>query len=130
VNQSLRPRRQGWQSDEGLKRQQARSARRSTPPGRTASQPPNLGLRSQHLLLLKVLLGSPVDRNVLLTLRRRRRARRGGGAVDAFDLRDRGQAASGGNDRDAAAAGLVAATHELQSRGGSESSNREIESCR
>ena len=55
----------------------------------------SLGLRSQHLLL-KVLLSQPLLLKVLLTRRRRRRARRGGGVVGAFDLRDRGQAASGG----------------------------------
>ena len=57
-----------------------------------------LGVRSQHVLL-----------KVLLTRRRRRRARRGGGVVGAFDLRDRGQAASGGTGR--TAAGAAAADH-------------------
>ena len=42
VSQSLRPRRQGWQRDEGV-RHQARAARRSAPPGWTASQPPKVG---------------------------------------------------------------------------------------
>ncbi len=73
----------------------------------------SLGLRSQHLLL-KVLLRQPLLLKVLLlkvllTRRRGRRARRGGGVVGAFDLRDRGQAASGGTGRNAA--GAVAAAH-------------------
>ena len=72
-----------------------------------------LGLRSQHLLL-KVLLSQPLLLKVLLlkvllTRRRRRRARRGRGVVGAFDLRDRGQAASGGTGR--TAAGAAAADH-------------------
>jgi hypothetical protein len=66
----------------------------------------SLGLRSQHLLL-KVLLSQPLLLKVLLTRRRSRRARRGGGVVGAFDLRDRGQAASGGTGRTAAGSAAV-----------------------
>jgi hypothetical protein len=63
-------------------------------------------------LLLKVLLSQPLLKvillKVLLSRRRRRRTRRGGGVVDAFDLRDRGQAASGGTGRNAAVAAAFA----------------------
>ena len=62
----------------------------------------DLSLRSQHVLLLKVLLSSTVKHTLFLTRRRRRRARRGGGGVGAFGLRDRGQAASGGTGRSSA----------------------------
>ena len=65
-----------------------------TSPWAAAAALRSLGLRSQHLLL-KVLLSQPLLLKVLLTRRRRQRARRGGGVVGAFDLRDRGQAASG-----------------------------------
>jgi hypothetical protein len=68
----------------------------------------DLGLRSQHVLLLKELLSSPVKQILLLqkTRHSRRRARRGGGDVDAVGLRDSGQAASGGPGRGSAGAGL------------------------
>ncbi len=72
----------------------------------------SLGLRSQHLLLKMLLSQSWLLKMLLLkvplTRRRRRRARRGGGGVGAFDLRDRGQATSGGTGRTAAGAAAFA----------------------
>jgi len=71
----------------------------------------DLSLRSQHVLLLKVLLSSTVKHTLFLTRRRRRRARRGGGGVDTVGLRDSGQAASGKPGWGAAAAsGLATAS--------------------
>ena len=71
-----------------------------------------LGLRNQHLLLKMLLSQSLLLKLLLLkvplTRRRRRRALRGGGVVGAFDLRDRGQAASGGTGRTVAGAAAFA----------------------